>query len=188
MKIIIIGVGGCGRNSLNNLVDLGIYPECTVYVDTDTNSLPASKCHTNLTIGESLVGKIGTGANQELGRAAAELSKAEIEKMLEGADFVLIIAGLGAGVGSGATPFIAELVPKTAKLFAVVTTPADYEPKKRKDLANETLLRLYDVIGEENVRVVRQASDVTYHITATIERADRAVTEAAKDILDTIAQ
>ena len=188
MKIRIIGVGGCGRNAVNNLIDLGLYPESTVYVDTDTNSLPASHSHINLTIGASIARKIGTGTNIELGRAAAELSKAEIEEIVADADFVLLLAGLGGGVGTAVTPFIAELVPKTAKIYAVVTTPADYEPKKRKDLAEESLRRLIDLIGAENVRVVRQISDGINALIKTLTTADREVTESAKDILSTITQ
>ena len=47
---------------------------------------------------------LGAGANPQIGEEAAQESREEIIKALEGADMVFVTAGMGGGTGTGAAP------------------------------------------------------------------------------------
>src|SRR5690349_837538 len=71
-------------------------------------------------------------------RAAAEESKSEIKRALDGADMVFITAGMGGGTGTGAAPIIAEIAGEIGALtVAVVTKPFPFEGPRRMRLAEE---------------------------------------------------
>ena len=57
---------------------------------------------------KNLTRGLGAGANPEVGKKAAEESKDEIIKVLEGADMVFVTAGMGGGTGTGAAPVVAQ--------------------------------------------------------------------------------
>ena len=83
-------------------------------------------------IRDRLTRGLGSGANPEVGKKAAEESKDEIIKVLEGADMVFVTAGMGGGTGTGAAPVIAQLAKEMGILtVGVVTKPFVFEGKVR---------------------------------------------------------
>ncbi len=75
---------------------------------------------------------LGAGSRAEIGKAAAEESLAEIEKMLDGAHMCFIAAGLGGGTGTGAAPVIARAArDKGILTVGVVTKPFAFEGTRR---------------------------------------------------------
>jgi cell division protein FtsZ len=67
----------------------------------------------------------------------------EQEKVLEGADLLFVVAGLGGGTGSGAAPYIAELARSMGILtVGVVTKPFSFEGLRRRRQAEEALQAL----------------------------------------------
>src|SRR5205085_1860415 len=89
-------------------------------------------------LGENLTRGLGAGGNPEIGRSAAEESKTEIKKAMDGADMVFITAGMGGGTGPGAAPIIAEIARDLGALtVAVVTKPFNFEGPRRMRLAEE---------------------------------------------------
>ena len=154
MKVKILGLGGCGRNVLNALIDTGFHALDTVYIDTDTNSRFASKSANNLTLAPQTYRGLNTGGNPQRGRSAAEISKDEILASIGDAELIVLIAGLGGGCGTGAILVAADLVPKNAQAVAIVTTPAPFEPQWRKDIATDTAAKLSEILGTENVHII----------------------------------
>ena len=65
---------------------------------------------------------ITTGANPDVGRAAAEESRAEIAEMIGDAHMVFITAGMGGGTGTGAAPVVAEICMEKGILTVAVVT------------------------------------------------------------------
>ena len=53
-------------------------------------------------IGRELTEGLGSGADPEIGRAAAEEAYDQIKRTLRGSDMVFVAAGEGGGTGSGA--------------------------------------------------------------------------------------
>ncbi len=100
-----------------------------------------------LAIGQNLTRGLGCGANPDLGRQAAEESRHDIEKALEGADMVFLAVGMGGGTGTGAAPVIAQIAKEAGALtVAVVSRPFSFEANMRKKNAEEGIARLKDQV------------------------------------------
>lgn len=135
-KIKVVGVGGGGCNAVNRMVDSGVKGVEFIVANTDLQVLNASLAENKLQLGASITNGLGAGANPEVGRAAAEESKAEIEEMLKGADMVFVTCGMGGGTGTGAAPVIAEIAKNMGALtIGIVTKPFRFEGPKRMEQA-----------------------------------------------------
>src|SRR6476619_4916062 len=107
--IKVIGVGGGGSNAVNRMIESGIKGVEFIAMNTDIQVLDLSAAPRKVQLGTSLTRGLGAGGNPEIGKSAAEESKNEIRKVLEGADMVFVTAGMGGGTGTGAAPVIADL-------------------------------------------------------------------------------
>ena len=94
---------------------------------------------------------LGSGANPEAGKRAAEETFNEIMEHLEDADIVFLTGGMGGGTGSGALPVIARAL-KERGIFsiAVVTKPFDFEGKKRAAIAEQVIKQLKQEVDTLN--------------------------------------
>lgn len=134
----VIGVGGCGNNAVNNMIDSRLDGVEFVAVNTDAQALALSKAGQVLQIGPKLTHGTGVGAKPELGAKAAEESTEELERILEDADLVFITAGMGGGTGTGASPVVARLAKERGILtVGVVTKPFKWEGKTKMNRAEE---------------------------------------------------
>ncbi|KKT67276.1 MAG: Cell division protein FtsZ [Candidatus Collierbacteria bacterium GW2011_GWB1_44_35] len=144
-KIKVLGVGGGGNNAVNSMISSGkIKGVEFIAVNTDMQALLNSNADIKLQIGEKSTKGLGSGANPDMGQAAAEESRERIKEVLAGADMVFITAGEGGGTGSGAAPVIAEIARKEvgALTVAVVTKPFLFEGSRRRVQAEEGIDRL----------------------------------------------
>lgn len=131
-QIKVIGVGGGGNNAVNRMVEAQLKGVEFIAINTDKQALYTSKAEYKVQIGDKLTRGLGAGANPEIGKKAAEESKDEIVKLLEGADMVFVTAGMGGGTGTGAAPLVAQLAKEMGILtVGVVTKPFVFEGKIR---------------------------------------------------------
>ncbi len=136
--IKVIGAGGGGTNAVNRMIEAGLTGVEFLAMNTDVQVLNISKAPRKLQLGENSTRGLGAGGDPNIGRTAAEESKSEIKKMLDGADMVFITAGMGGGTGTGAAPVIAEIASEMGALtVAVVTKPFSFEGPRRMRLAEE---------------------------------------------------
>lgn len=134
--IKVIGVGGGGSNAVNRMIEAGIQGVEFIAMNTDVQVLDTAAASKKIQLGLELTRGLGAGGNPEVGKRAAEESKNEIRKVLEGADMVFVTAGMGGGTGTGAAPVIADLARELGALtVAVVTRPFGFEGPKRKKMA-----------------------------------------------------
>src|SRR5438132_14141793 len=89
-RIKVIGVGGGGTNAVNRMIDAGLNGVEFLAMNTDVQVLNISKAPRKLQLGENSTRGLGAGGNPDVGRTAAEESKSEIKKFMEGADMVFI--------------------------------------------------------------------------------------------------
>ena len=123
-NIKVIGVGGGGNNAVNRMVQAGVTGVHFVAVNTDKQDLMMSMADTTIQIGKEITKGLGAGSNSEIGKAAAEESKEDIMRVLQGTDLLFITAGLGGGTGNGAAPVIAKYAHDMGILtIGFVTTP-----------------------------------------------------------------
>ena len=136
--IRVIGVGGGGSNAVNRMIESGIKGVEFISMNTDQQALDRSPAAKKVQLGLNLTRGLGAGGNPEVGKAAAEESKNDIRKALEGSDMVFVTAGMGGGTGTGAAPIIADLAREIGALtVAVVTRPFTFEGPRRARLAEQ---------------------------------------------------
>ena len=141
--IKVIGVGGAGGNAVNRMIASGLKKVTFVAMNTDVQALQRSNAHIRMPLGRHLTGGLGAGGIPEIGEKAAQESKEEIKKLLEGTDMVFITAGMGGGTGTGGAAVVAEVSREVNALtVAVVTTPFAFEGKKKLQLAQAGIEKL----------------------------------------------
>ena len=141
--IKVIGVGGGGSNAVQRMIESGIQGVEFIAMNSDIQVLEQSPASRKVQLGANLTRGLGAGGNPEIGKGAAEESKNEIRKVLEGSDMVFITAGMGGGTGTGAASVIADLAREIGALtVAVVTRPFTFEGPRRSRLAEQGVTSL----------------------------------------------
>jgi cell division protein FtsZ len=136
--IRVVGVGGAGLNAVNRMIDAGIPEVEFVAINTDMQQLRTSDAPTKIHIGGELTRGLGSGADAEIGRQAAEDSYDQIKHALRGSDMVFVTAGEGGGTGSGAAPVVARIARDLGALtVGIVTLPFKFEGSRRKRQAED---------------------------------------------------
>ncbi|NLM04584.1 MAG: cell division protein FtsZ [Clostridiales bacterium] len=190
-RIKVIGVGGGGNNAVNRMIDSGLKGIEFIAINTDKQALFTSKAEHKVQIGEKLTRGLGAGANPDIGKRAAEESKEDIEKILEGADMVFITAGMGGGTGTGAAPIVAEIAKELGILtVGVVTKPFTFEGKRRMVHAEQGIEelkgRVDTLVTIPNDRLLQVIEKKTTMLDAFI-MADDILKQGVQGISDLIA-
>ena len=143
--IKVLGIGGGGCNAVSRMYKEKL-PVVEYYaMNTDAQHLFRCDVSHRVALGQNLTRGLGAGAQPELGRQAAEESRAEIQKAVEGADMVFLAIGMGGGTGTGAAPIIAQIAKESGALtIAVVSRPFSFEAAARRKNAEEGIARLKD--------------------------------------------
>jgi cell division protein FtsZ len=148
--IRVVGVGGGGLNAVNRMIEAGISQVEFVAVNTDIQQLRACDAPIKLHIGRELTQGLGSGAEPEIGRQAAEDAYDQIKHVLRGSDMVFVTAGEGGGTGSGAAPVVARIAREVGALaVGIVTLPFRFEGTRRRrqaDTGVEELRRVCDTV------------------------------------------
>jgi cell division protein FtsZ len=148
--IKVVGVGGAGLNAVNRMIDAGINQVEFIAVNTDVQALHMSDAPMKIHIGGELTNGLGSGAEPDVGRRAAEEGHDQLKHALRGADMVFVAAGEGGGTGTGAAPVVANVARELGALtVGIVTTPFKFEGTKRRAQA------------DQGVQLLRQACDTT---------------------------
>ena len=141
--IRVVGVGGAGLNAVNRMIDAGISQVEFVAVNTDMQQLQLSDAPVKIHIGRELTQGLGSGAEPDIGRRAAEESYDQIKNALRGSDMVFVTAGEGGGTGTGAAPVVARVARELGALtVGIVTTPFRFEGTRRKTSADQGVEQL----------------------------------------------
>jgi cell division protein FtsZ len=141
--IRVIGVGGAGLNAVDRMIDAGITQVDFIAVNTDIQQLQMSDATTKIHIGSDLTEGLGSGADPEIGRKAAEDGYDAIKRSLRGSDMVFVTAGEGGGTGSGAAPVVARIARELGALtIGIVTMPFKFEGSRRRKQADDGLASL----------------------------------------------
>ncbi len=197
IRIVIVGVGGSGNNTITRLYDLGVQGAELIAMNTDAQALKHTKAHKRLLLGKDLTQGKGSGGDPKIGYQAAEASAHEIAETIGDADLVFITAGMGNGTGTGAAPVVARVVKERARhngrfreplVISVVTFPFKNEGKLRIEKAKagiKALLYYSDtVIIIENDKLLKLVPKLP--INAAFRFADEIIARMVKGITETI--
>jgi cell division protein FtsZ len=188
--IRVVGVGGGGLNAVNRMIEAGISQVEFIGVNTDIQQLRGSEAPIKLHIGRELTQGLGSGADPEIGRRAAEDAYDQIKHVLRGSDMVFVTAGEGGGTGSGAAPVVARIARELGALtVGIVTVPFRFEGTRRLRQAQEgieALRRVCDtVIVIPNDRLL-EVLDRSTSMLEAFRVADDVLRQGVQGICDLI--
>ena len=192
-NIKVMGIGGGGSNAVSRMFKDKL--PVVEYFSVNTAAQHLFRCDVShrLAIGQNLTRGLGAGANPDLGRQAAEESRHDIEKALEGADMVFLAVGMGGGTGTGAAPVIAQIAKEAGALtVAVVSRPFSFEANMRKKNAEEGIARLKDqvdtliVIDNDRLLQLNSQGEATYTWEDALKMADSVLQQGIQAIAEVV--
>ncbi len=145
-NIKVLGVGGCGGNAVDHMIEKNVMGVEFMCINTDLQALKKSQASSIIQIGEILTKGLGAGSRPDTGKQAAIDDREKIIEAIDGADMLFITAGMGGGTGTGATPVIAQIAKDLGILtIAVVTKPFDFEGS-RSQVAKDGIAELVNYV------------------------------------------
>lgn len=188
-RIIVVGAGGAGCNTISRMMKVGIEGAETIAINTDAQDLLYTAADRKILIGRDVTAGLGAGNDPKKGEAAAREEESTIKDHLYGSDMVFVTCGLGGGTGTGAVPVVSETAKKLGALtLGVVTLPFTVEGTRRKSNADHGLEYLKgvadSVIVIPNDKLLQLAPELP--LGAAFEVADKVLTDAIKGITELI--
>lgn len=187
-RIVVIGCGGAGSNSVNRLTHIGVHGAKTFAINTDKLHLERIRADRKLLIGRSVTRGMGCGGLPEVGLRCAQLAEDKLREIVAGSDLVFITVGMGGGTGTGLAPFVAELARRSGSVVVAITsTPFTVErsriTKARAGL--EKLRRSADsVIVLDNNRLLEIVPNLPVEQAFSV--MDQLISEVIKGLTETI--
>ncbi|MFQ5801000.1 MAG: cell division protein FtsZ [Candidatus Hydrothermarchaeales archaeon] len=187
-RILVVGSGGAGNNTINRLANLGIQGAELIAVNTDKQQLERSNADKKILIGYEITRGLGAGGYPEIGRQAALDAKTVLKDELSKADLVFVTAGLGGGTGTGSLPVIAEIARESgAVVVGAVTLPFKIE-RARISKARDALVKLKEaadsVVVVDNNKLLSYVPDLPMDEAFGV--ADEILSRMVKGISETI--
>jgi cell division protein FtsZ len=187
-RILVIGSGGGGNNTLNRLNNIGIQGAELIAVNTDKQQLERTRADKKILIGYENTKGLGAGGYPEVGRQAALDAKTVLKDELSNADLVFLTAGLGGGTGTGSLPIIADVAKDNgAVVVGAVTMPFKIE-RARIPKAREALIKLKEaadsVVVVDNNKLLSFVPDLP--VDQAFGVADEILARMVKGISETI--
>jgi len=187
-RIVVVGVGGAGCNTVTRLSEMGVKGAEIIALNTDAKHLAITKADKKLLIGKETTKGLGAGGYPEVGEKAARESQQEIKQLLQGADLVFVTCGLGGGTGTGGAPVVAEIAKSLgAIVIGAVTMPFKMEGA-RIHKAEDGLFKLRQVCDTvvviENQKLLEYAGQLPLQQAFAV--ADELIATMIKGITEAI--
>ena len=191
-KIRVIGIGGGGSSIVSEIASR-VKRASFLVANTDIKALRgASRKAIRFQFGENLTQGLGTGMDAELAEIAAQNEKERIKKILEGQDLLIVIACLGGGVGSGATPVFAKISKSLKNLtYGIFTLPFKFEGEKKMEIARNYLekargyFNAFSVLPNERIF---QIIDKKTPLKSALSAINKSLAESLGGLIETIYQ
>ena len=189
-RIVIVGAGGAGNNTVNRLYNIGVDGAETIAINTDKQHLKMIEADTKILGGKSLTHVLGAGGDPSMGERATEMAQGTIKEVLGEADLVFVTAGMGGGTGTGAAPVVSKIAKEQgAIVVGMVSTPFNVE-RARTVKAEEGLEKLRNeadsIIVLDNNRLLDYVPNLP--IGKAFSVMDQIIAETVKGISETITQ
>lgn len=143
-RVGLIGVGGAGIKIANGVIaseNTGLYK--VIAIDSDRTTLCKSNADSRVQIGSGLTHGFGAGSDPDIGYDCADEDSDTLSDLIKGYDGLFIVAGMGGGIGSGATVRLVRIARALGILTVVFAiTPFEFEGNGRKENADRAIAAL----------------------------------------------
>lgn len=189
-RIVVVGCGGAGNNTVNRLHSIGVDGAETVAVNTDKQHLDMVDADQKILIGSDLTDGLGAGGDPDVGRRATEKARGTLKSVLDGADLVFVTSGMGGGTGTGSSPVVSSIAQDVdAIVVGMVSMPFRVE-RARVEKAEEGIevLRQHadSIIVLDNDRLLDYVPNLP--VGKAFSVMDQIIAETVKGISETITQ
>ncbi|MBT8507695.1 cell division protein FtsZ [Methanomicrobiaceae archaeon CYW5] len=189
-RIVIVGCGGAGNNTINRLYHMKVKGAETIAVNTDKQHLEMIQADKRVLVGKSLTKGLGAGGFPDVGKRAAEMARTTLEGLLADADLVFVTAGMGGGTGTGVAPVVAQIAKEQgAIVVGMVSYPFQVEKARllRAEEGLEALANAADsVIVLDNNRLMNFVPNLPLGQAFSV--MDQLIAETVKGISETITE
>ncbi|EHQ34270.1 cell division protein FtsZ [Methanoplanus limicola] len=189
-RIVIVGCGGAGNNTINRLYHMKVRGAETIAVNTDKQHLEMIQADKRVLVGKSLTKGLGAGGFPDVGKRAAEMARTTLEGLLQDADLVFVTAGMGGGTGTGVAPVVAQIAKdQGAIVVGMVSYPFQVEKARliRAEEGLEALSNAADsVIVLDNNRLMSFVPNLPLGQAFSV--MDQLIAETVKGISETITE
>jgi cell division protein FtsZ len=191
--IKVLGIGGGGSNAVSRMYKDRL-PVVEYYaLNTDAQHLFRCDVAHRIALGPNLTRSLGSGARPDLGRQAAEESRSDIQRVVEGADMIFLAVGMGGGTGTGAAPVIAQIAKESGALTVVVVSrPFSFEAAARRKNAEEGISRLKDhvdtliTIPNDRLLELNHQKEQTFTWEDALKMADSVLHQSIQAIAEVV--
>ncbi len=190
-KIGVIGVGGGGNNTVQRISSMDVKGAALFAFNTDGKQLSMLAPNiSKLMLGRDLTRGLGAGGFPDIGAKAAELSRGNVDQLLNGLNLIFLTAGMGGGTGTGAAPVVAAIAKEAgATVVGIVTIPFALE-RVRLETARKGIAKLRENVDTliiiDNQKLVSLYPNLP--IEQTFQLADEITAKAVRGITETITQ
>ena len=189
-RIVIIGCGGAGNNTVNRIHHMGVSGAETIAINTDKQHLDMIQADKRILIGKSLT-KVSVPVDTPMSVNVQPRWPARRSKhILESADLVFITAGMGGGTGTGSAPVVAQVAKEQgAIVVGMVSYPFQVEKARliRAEEGLEALASAADsVIVLDNNRLKNFVPNLPLGQAFSV--MDQLIGETVKGISETITE
>lgn len=171
--IRVFGVGGAGGHIIES-IQSDNHPFRFFTVDSTPKNTQAE---TILLGDENNPRSLGAGSNIEVGRNAALSNLSKLKEALSGAEMLLLIAGLGGGIGSGALPVVVRTANELSiPVLTFVMEPFPFERGRRSTNSEICLRELRDLdtalVSFSNTRMLTTLGPNTRFVDAMAKSSE----------------
>ena len=189
-KVRVVGVGGGAGNIVSEIATM-VKGASFLVANTDKQALRrANKKAISFQFGDNFTQGLGTGMNPQLAELAALDAKEKIKKLLSGQDLVILIATLGGGTGTGASPVFAKISRSLGNhTIGIFTLPFAFEGEKKMEIALEALkkikpqLNAYVLLPNERVF---QFVEKTTPLTKAFLTINKILADSLEGLIETV--
>ena len=197
-RVAVVGIGGAGCNAVSRVYDAVPSVEA-IAINTDRDALRDVRADKKLYICQSVTKGEGTKGDSVLGKRCAQAHLEEIEGAISGNDAVFIVAGMGGGTGTGASPIVAEIARRLGMMvFTIAIEPFSFESgrievarngiSRLKSVCPDTIIvendRMASVMPESSMNTILYS--VNMSIASFIERKVRTIKQCLCEDFDRI--
>jgi cell division protein FtsZ len=187
-RLKLIAAGNAGINLLDRIfLETGGELEAAA-LHTEAQSLNASAAPERVLCGERTTRGLGAGGDPALGAQALEESRDKVAAVLEEADAVILLGGLGGGTAGPVLEFLAaEAARRDVPALALVTLPFSFEGPRRTEQARASLDALRQSAGLVAAfpnEGMSQLGEVGTPVTEAFARADAILIEAVRGLVE----
>ena len=150
LKLMVIGVGGCGCNVVNRMYDQTLNDVKLVAIDTDDGRLSQIKCDEKILVGAELLHGNGSGYNASNPNSNTKVIESfrqehdRFKQLIAGYHIVFIVGSLSGGTGQVGLLEIGR-VAREEKVLSIGFTIAPY----RDELSTEQLNSIFTQVTEQ---------------------------------------